>query len=699
MITSSVQNQIKKANSTSYEISNKKALRATTTADAKNLSGNDDIYPHRVLGHTVTSPEHFDYNTTEQLLAYLAGHNLVIYDCEKARQSFVLNSDTVRTAHKESVVETQQNSTLKKFSCVSWSSDGSLVAVGELGLEPRVLVFKCVGQKCGLVTVMNLEDATGEKLHEIVKLRFIDNDAALAIVANTKEVNSGGDQESVLLVSQWKNYRNNTIEVPLLSGKRRGHIIDLHLLENGKWFISGKGFLRIIELDGMITSVAVPEKFFDEQEIICVSSVQDKVFLLAESKKIFVVEDNVVSNWIELKLDEDYVYIGCNHDALTVTTKNGRTRIFETSSLYSVLNTVDSAQEGVIEVMKSHKDQMLMKYDDGSLRLAAFDESASKTIKIDGLPEKLFGISPSSNEHDVLYGCDNRIVEFNNFNNSIERHISFAQNSEVSESDLRGFRLVKRCRNYLFACDRHGNILVYNYLNPSILYCKEAVHDSEILCMDLLHLKDGNMLVLTGSRDRKVLLMEFIYDHSEKKHIFNVLKKMSDHSSSITGVKICIVKTEDAATVPELKDIVVKIVACGLDKNVIFKQIDFKDEELKIINISTSILNSAAVDMVFDPTNRYFCISSQDGRIYVFNLHSNAIDRVYEMDAEGKATVVKLSTMKRINQRTQNQNSTSNCQTKITFDPSGFYLCVSLNGRRSSKLAIIQFFSGKNLII
>ena len=88
----------------------------------------------RILGNSVKTKHQLSLHPKEDLLAYIASGILIIYSLDQQKPILLLNPPPLKKqSHKIS-------STYLK--CVMWSKNGSYLAAGEVGKNPRVLVWK-----------------------------------------------------------------------------------------------------------------------------------------------------------------------------------------------------------------------------------------------------------------------------------------------------------------------------------------------------------------------------------------------------------------------------------------------------------------------------------------------------------------------------------------------------------------------------
>jgi WD40 repeat protein len=155
-----------------------------------------------VLGFTTTKNTGLAIHPSEEILAYLAGSVVVLYNVKRNRQIAHLVATAAYVpaappdiqqpngaARNTAASDKKAKEVIKVFSCVAFSSCGNFVAAGEMGHHPRILVW---------------EMATGNLVMEMQSHRF--GVLSICFSPNNKYlVTLGFQHDGFLCVWNWKN--------------------------------------------------------------------------------------------------------------------------------------------------------------------------------------------------------------------------------------------------------------------------------------------------------------------------------------------------------------------------------------------------------------------------------------------------------------------------------------------------------------
>ncbi|KAI8072555.1 hypothetical protein BC940DRAFT_292857 [Gongronella butleri] len=170
---------------------------------------------------------------------------------------------------------------------------------------------------------------------------------------------------------------------------------------------------------------------------------------------------------------------------------------------------------------------------------------------------------------------------------------------------------IKKDGTLLATGDRSGNLRVHDMTTWEQITFQEA-HDSEVLSIDISQSLDASKpcFLATGSRDRFIHVFDVRRD-------FELVQSLDDHSSSITSVRFA--------------DNADKLISCGADKGIIFRQLYAPGAETlalggpeasSYVNYHNHSGRSSVFDMALDVSNRFAAAVTGERRLFVFNIAS-----------------------------------------------------------------------------
>ncbi|CAD8068911.1 unnamed protein product [Paramecium primaurelia] len=158
---------------------------------------------------------------------------------------------------------------------------------------------------------------------------------------------------------------------------------------------------------------------------------------------------------------------------------------------------------------------------------------------------------------------------------------------------------VSKDGNYLACGDSAGILRIFS-TQTFTLYKQIQAHDQDIMTLDFSEYID---LLATGSRDRIIN----IYDDQ-----FQKIGSLEEHTSSVTCVKFS-------------KN---KLISCGLDKAIIFRE--FNGQKFKIYH-QEQISKIYSMDVSFN--NLYICLEK---KISIYDIPTGKLKQSFETDANSK---------------------------------------------------------------
>ncbi|KAI8590255.1 WD40-repeat-containing domain protein [Geranomyces variabilis] len=692
----------------------------------------------RVLGLTAARPAALALNPRfdTPVLAFPAGGVVVLYNYKRNRQTSFLSAPTGLEASSSSAPPTSSSarrgalSATKSVACLAYSADGQFLAVGEAGHQPRVIIYQegiivseLVGHKYGILALAFSPD---NKF--LVSLGY-QHDGAVhlwnwrlgQIVATSRTSNKiacvAFDPQGNFFVTAgirhmkfWYFDRERLLQAPQKLGRS-----------------------EVMTLEGVFASIPddradKPNAFAD---VGCLRGADGETATYAithEGTLMYFNHSRQMEKWVDMKVTAGRAlhvtdkYIACGGS-------DGVLRLFKSSTLqyimtfpkphpldvepHTSLQTKSSAGcPGLLSVkIDPLNEQVACIYDDHSLYVwdirdpkhvgksrsflwhseaiwgvemipnqPAHPSSPSEDHAPRGLPQNTFatcsydgtvrfwnldGSSSAAPDADSLQqpaANTQRYFQHNIYSRELLRTMYFGREepaigipSPTSSTGIRALR-VSADGKYLATGDRVGNVRVCELSWFQEIRSFEA-HDGEILTIDFSEDPDGrDFYMATASRDRCL----HVYDGNRK---FDVVTTLEDHTAAVTCVRFA-----DAGK---------KLVSCGADKSLIFRQSAGRGGQEEWSSYHSAIGKSALNDMVLDPSSKYLATASHDRRINIFSIANGKAVRSYRQETLDESLGVSAPGDGSFH--------------KIAIDPSGLYVAASASDK---SIRIFEFFSG-----
>ncbi|KAJ3185483.1 hypothetical protein HDU87_000106 [Geranomyces variabilis] len=286
---------------------------------------------------------------------------------------------------------------------------------------------------------------------------------------------------------------------------------------------------------------------------------------------------------------------------------------------------------------------------DGTVRFWNLDASSSAAS------------DPGSLQHH-LAASTQRFFQHNIYSRELLRTMYFGRGepaigvpSPASTTGIRALR-VSADGKYLATGDRVGNVRVCELSWFQEIRSFEA-HDGEVLTIDFSEDPDErNFYMATASRDRCL----HVYDGNRE---FDVVTTLEDHTAAVTCVRFA-----DAGK---------KLISCGADKSLNFRQAAERAGQEEWSSYHSAIGKSALNDMVLDPSSKYLVTASHDRRINIFSIANGKAVRSYRKETPDESIGV--------------SGPGDGSFHKIAIDPSGLYVAASASDK---SIRIFEFLSG-----
>ncbi|KAF9408132.1 hypothetical protein BGZ94_002436, partial [Podila epigama] len=517
----------------------------------------------------------------------------------------------------------------KSISCLAFSPDGQLLAIGEMGHQPRILIWDVSSQAL-------VGELQGHKFGV----------QAVQFSPNSKHIVSLGFQhDGYLHVWNWKNNlqiasNKVTTKVPnvrVLDGRsgilgelRDSSYVDAACSQDGRftYAVTSQGVLCLF------TEVRVMEKWIDlhvrgayslsltESSIVCACT--DGIIRLFEpetleyigtlpklspvgsfsgsmaSEDVGEIDDKAVyADVLATQYDASSCYLTCIY--------SDRSLIIWDMSDHSNMFPDSDAEEGS---SLFPKDTFITYSADGSIKFWNLDEKVSL---LSPLPDR--DSLPSENEQVPLSKELLRVI-----------YVDEASKTWIQKPDVQGFNVVPtECGirtikissdgRYLASGDKGGNLRVHDMTSFAQVTYQEA-HDTEIMAIDFTdpQEKEEPFLVATAGRDRLL-------------HVFNVhdnyalLQTLDDHSSSITAIRF----TKDGS----------RMMSCGADKSIIFRNRHKSADGIQYQPYHQAPGRATVYDLEHHGQSQTVTAVSGDRRFTVFTLDTGKPIKSFKAETKG----------------------------------------------------------------
>ncbi|KAJ3154158.1 hypothetical protein HDU86_004700 [Geranomyces michiganensis] len=687
----------------------------------------------RVLGVTAARPAGLAISSQVDtpVLAFPAGGVVVLYNYKRNRQTAFLSAPSALDLYRGFQAASAKRSALfgtKAVACLAYSADGQFLAVGEAGHHPRVIIYQdgiivseLLGHKYGILGVAFSPDSK-----YLVSVGY-QHDGAVNlwnwrlghIVATSRTSNKitcvAFDPQGAFFVTAGIRHM-------------KFWYLNMERLSN---VTPEKGRSDVMALEGVFASIPddlaeKPNAFVD---VGCLRGADGETATYAitmDGTLMYFNRSRQMEKWVDIKVTAGRAlhvtdkYIACGGS-------DGILRLFDSSLLqyimtfpkphpldvepHSSLQTKSSA--GYPELLSVKIDPLNQHvaciYDDHSLyvwdirdpkhvgKSHSFLWHSGAVWGVEMVPDQP-ALSNSYEEHaprglprGTFATCSydgtvrfwnldgsgaalgaasqspvktQRFFQHNIYSRELLRTMHFGDTEPAvglqSSSSGRGIRALRVSSDgkYLATGDRVGNVCVSELSWFQEVRSFEA-HDGEVLAIDFSEDFDGrNFYMATASRDRCV----HVYDG---KHEFDVSATLEGHTAAVTCVRFA-----DAGR---------KLITCGADKSLNFRQIGERGRLDEWSSYHSAIGKHALNDMVLDPASKYLVTASHDRRINIFSIANGKAVRSYRHEGLDESI------------GTGGGGAGEGSFHKIAIDPSGLYIATSASDK---SVRFFDFFSG-----
>ncbi|EFC42696.1 predicted protein [Naegleria gruberi] len=650
----SLKRTITQSGSGSISQSSKKRKQsvAASSNSQPSQSGGSRITLEKIIGLTTDSNSKLSVHPQTKYVAYCSANVVVCYNPRKNKQYQFL----------------QNSSSNKTFSCLQFSRNGKLLAAGEKGSKPSIVIWDVL---------------TGKKTIELKKDNHSYGITSLAFSNDAKYIVSVGDEnDGTIKLWDLSANMNQSVNASTLSSasSQKGSLVhtiknirktnDVAFSHDGAFFVTvGDKFVKYHQIEQqpngsmeVKTSRCILGNF-KESNFVSVDIVKHKdgstgvytvnsdgiLCLLNENRQILKWLDMKVKAAFSLSVNEDIICCGC---------ANGTVRLFEPTSLkfkctlpkpplttgMSYSNDINCVACRLLDsrqVCAVYSDRSFFIWDISNLqRIAKYRSFLSHSDSIWDID--LFPENNSLLPHGSFVTCssDNTVRVWNveastSLTEKIERGESFISKNvfckdllhaiEDKPSNPNGEQGIRSVRfsedgNLIGCGSRQGVLKIFQTTNFSIEY-SEVAHDSEILSMDFsVNPEDStDILFATSSRDRLIHIFQY------KNSLFKLVTSLDDHTASVTSVRFT--KDENFRY----------LISCSADKSIVFRKIERDPNgEYTFRRYQNSQSNGTIFDLDVSKTNEIVSVG-QDKKISVWELDKCKSKQSFKVDTRSTA--------------------------------------------------------------
>nr|CAG4710624.1 unnamed protein product [Naegleria fowleri] len=682
---------ISSASANNSNASNNNGVGACGGSSSLSGSASSRITLEKIIGLTTDSNTKLSIHPQTKYVAYCAANVVVCYNPRKNKQYQFL----------------QNTSPNKPFSCLQFSKNGKLLAAGERGSKPSIVVWDVLsgkkiielkkdGHQYGVSCLAFSNDAK-----YLVSVGD-EHDGTIKLWDLSSNPNSSGLSSSLSNGSSTSNNNNN-------SNNTRGTLIhtiknirktsDVAFSHDGTFFVTvGDKFVKYHHIDPQTTNGTIELKSsrcilgnFKEANFVSVDIAKAKdgtlgIYTVNSDGILCMLNENrQITKWLDMKVKSAFS-ISVNEDIICCGCSNGIVRLFEPSTLKfkctlpkppklanmtSSIADVDCVACRLLDsrqVVTIYSDRSFFIWDISNLQRIAKYRSflchSDSIWDIDLFPESNENLPPGS---FITCSSDNTARIWNveasstlHVSEKIERGESFISKNVFCKDLLhviedkpsnpngeQGIRSVKfsSSGDHIACGTKQGLIKLYQVSSFHNEFA-EVAHEAEILSIDFsTNPKDpSDLLFATSSRDRLIHVFQF------KNADFKLVTSLDDHTASVTSIKFA--KDQSGERY---------LVSCSADKSIVFRKIELdQNGEYSFKRYQNCQCNGTIFDLDISHHNEIVTVG-QDKKINVWELDKCKAKQSYKVDTKSM----------------QDTYSPSSEPIRVSFDYSGEFVVVS----------------------
>ncbi|KAG2388159.1 hypothetical protein C9374_001009 [Naegleria lovaniensis] len=660
-----------------------------TPSSSLSGSASNRITLEKIIGLTTDANTKLSIHPQTKYVAYCAANVVVCYNPRKNKQYQFL----------------QNTSSNKPFSCLQFSKNGKLLAAGERGSKPAIVVWDVLsgkkvielkkdGHQYGVSCLAFSNDAkylvsVGDEHDGTIKLWDLSSNpnssglgSSLSSSSSTSNTNSNTNTRGSL-VQTIKNIRKTS---------------DVAFSHDGAFFVTvGDKFVKYHHIEHQATNGTIEIKSsrcilgnFKEANFVSVDIVKAKdgtvgIYTVNSDGILCMLNENrQITKWLDMKVKSAFSISG-NEDIICCGCSNGIVRLFEPSTLkfkctlpkppklasMSPLNDVDCVACRLLDsrqVVTIYSDRSFFIWDISNLQRIAKYRSflchSDSIWDIDLFPENNENLPPGS---FITCSSDNTARIWNveasstlHVSEKIERGESFISKNVFCKDLLhviedkpsnpngeQGIRSVKfSSSGDHVACGTKQGLIKLFQVSSFTNEFAEVAHEAEILSIDFsTNPKDpSDLLFATSSRDRLIHVFQF------KNAQFKLVTSLDDHTASVTSVKFTTDRNGDRY-----------LVSCSADKSIVFRKIEMDPHgEYTFKRYQNCQCNGTIFDLDINHNNDIVTVG-QDKKLNVWELDKCKSKQSYKVDTKSM----------------QDTYSPSSEPIRVSFDISGEFVVVS----------------------
>ncbi|KAG0028966.1 hypothetical protein BGZ82_008174 [Podila clonocystis] len=481
----------------------------------------------------------------------------------------------------------------KAISCLAFSPDGQFLAVGEMGHQPRILIW---------------DVSTQTLVGELQGHKF--GIQAVQFSPNSKHIVSLGFQHDGY-IHVW-NWRNN---LQIASNKVTTKVNAVAFSSDGSYFVTAG--LRHIKFWYLNVAPSTKSGYVSTlPKLSPVGSFAGSTNMTetdeANDKAIFAdvlatQYDPTTGHLTCIYSDRSFVIWDISDPSNAILY---RSQMFHSDCIWGV--EMFPALEDDQAPSQIPRDTFVTYSADGSIKFWNLDENVSllsQSPDPENIPREHGPVLASKEISRVLY------VD--------ETSKTWVQKPDIQEPGFNvvptecGIRTIKISSDglYIASGDKGGNLRVHDLRSFAQVTYQEA-HDTEIMAIDFTDPqdKDSPLLVATAGRDR---LLHVFDVHNN----YALLQTLDDHSSSITTIKF----TADGS----------RMMSCGADKSIIFRNRHKSPDGITYQPYHQAPGRATFYDMDLHGPSQTVSAVSGDRRFTVFTLETGKPIKTFKAETKG----------------------------------------------------------------